>query len=158
MVRRNDREITDLNQIMQVIDHTKILHLGLNDIDYPYIVPLHYGYEYKNDQFIFYMHGAKVGHKVYLIQRNPKASIELETNIELTSGGDIPCKYGSMYSSFMGKGTAAIVEGNEEKKHGLNLLMVHQTGKEFEFNDQMADSVAVIKVLINEYTAKARSE
>lgn len=46
-MRRKDREITDINEILNMIDKTKILHLGLFDKGYPYIVPLHYGYVYE---------------------------------------------------------------------------------------------------------------
>ncbi len=157
-IRRRDRAVTDIKQIMKIVDDAKILHLGLIDESFPYIVPLHYGYEYEadKDQFIFYMHGAKVGHKIDLIMESPNVCIELETDIELDPAGDIPCKYGSFYSSVIGKGIATIVENLEEKKHGLNLLMKNQTGRCFEFTDQMVGSVAVIKVQASEYTAKAR--
>ena len=36
----------------------------------------------------------------------------------------------------------------------LSKLMWHQTGKEFEISEQMADSVAVIKVIAESYTGK----
>ena len=64
------------------------------DADYPYIVPLHYGYEYKEGILIFYMHCAKEGHKLDLIRSNPNVCIEIESDVELISGGDVACKYG----------------------------------------------------------------
>ena len=57
-MRRKDREVTDINEILKIVDKAKILHLCLFDGEYPYIVPLHYGYEYKNGNLIFYMHCA----------------------------------------------------------------------------------------------------
>lgn len=57
-MRRKDHEVTDINEILKIVDKAKILHLGLFDGEYPYIVPLHYGYEYKNGNLIFYMHCA----------------------------------------------------------------------------------------------------
>lgn len=159
-IRRKERAVTDINQIMHIVDSAKILHLGLIDGAFPYIVPLHYGYEYdaRADRFVFYMHGAKVGHKIDLIQENPNVCIELETDVEQDPGEDIPCKYGSFYSSLMGQGKASLVEDGEEKKHGLNLLMQNQTGRQFAFTDQMASAVAVIKVEVGTYTAKARTK
>ena len=41
-MRRKDREITESNDILKIVDEAKILHLGLFDGDYPYVVPLHY--------------------------------------------------------------------------------------------------------------------
>ncbi len=157
-IRRADRAVTDREQIIKIVDAAKVLHLGLIDGNFPYVVPLHYGYEYENGTFTFYMHGAKVGHKIDLIQKNSNACIELETDVELDPAGDIPCKYGSFYSLVIGQGQASIVEDMEEKKRELKLLMVNQTGREFEFNDAMVSSVAVIKAVVKEYTTKARKK
>lgn len=44
----------------------------------------------------------------------------------------------------------------EEKKKTLPILMKTQTGKDFEFNEQMVSAVSVIKITADEYTAKAR--
>lgn len=157
-IKRKDRIITDINQIIKIIDEAKILHLGLIEQDFPYVVPLHYGYEYNSssDTFSFYMHGAKVGHKMELIKNNPNACIELETDVELDLADDIPCRYGSFYSSVIGQGRASIVENFEDKEHALNLLMINQTGRMFEFTESMLDAVAIIKVEVKDYTAKAR--
>ena len=62
-MRRKDREITNINEIHNIIHKARILHLGMFDEEYPYIVPLHYGYSFNEDQLIFYMHGAKSGKK-----------------------------------------------------------------------------------------------
>ena len=70
-MRRKDREVTNIIEILQIIEKAKVLHLALFDADYPYIVPLHYGYEYKEGILIFYMHCAKEGHKLDLIRSNP---------------------------------------------------------------------------------------
>ena len=130
-MRRKDREVTSIDEIRQILDKAKVLHLGLYDDEYPYIVPMHYGYVYQNDSIIFYMHGAKEGHKIDLINRNPKVCVELECDTELDPGGEI-C--------------------------GLRQLMKTQTGKEFTMDERMASSVAVIKVTVTEFTAKARNK
>lgn len=158
LVRKADREITDISKINALLEKAKILHLGLVDGDFPYIVPLHYGFEYcdEKNRHVFYMHGAKEGHKIDLIETCAKACVEIETDVELISGGDIPCMYGSFYSSYIGRGEVSIVEDMEEKKHGLNLLMLAQTGRSFEFTEQMISSAAVIKVSVDSYTAKAK--
>ena len=74
-MRRKDREVTNIIEILQIIEKAKVLHLALFDADYPYIVPLHYGYEYKEGILIFYMHCAKEGHKLDLIRSNPNVCI-----------------------------------------------------------------------------------
>ena len=55
-MRRKDREVTNIIEILQIIEKAKVLHLALLDADYPYIVSLHYEYEYTEGILIFYMH------------------------------------------------------------------------------------------------------
>ena len=157
-MRRKDREVKDIQEILQIVGKAKILHLGLLDGDYPYVVPLHYGFEYTEDeqQLTFYMHGANEGHKLDLIRQNPNACIELECDIELVSGGENPCKYGSTFASVIGKGRVEVVREPSEKIRGLKLLMKTQTGREFDIDERMAASVTVIKVTLSEFTAKSR--
>jgi len=153
-MRRTDREVTDINDILKIVDKAKILHLGLFDNGYPYIVPLHYGYEYKDGNLVFYIHAAKEGYKLDLIRKNPNVCIELECDVKLIPGGDIPCKYSSAFASVIGRGYAEILKDEQEKTAGLKLLMKNQTGREFEINERMAGTVEVLKVNVLSFTAK----
>lgn len=155
-MRRKDREMTEIDEILAVVDKAKILHLGLIDAGIPYIVPLHYGYEFADGSFVFFMHSAKEGHKLDLIRSNPRVCIELECDVELISGGDVPCQYGSSFASVIGRGYAKIVREEQEKRKGLSLLMKNQTGRSFEISARMASSVEVIQVVVSEFTAKSR--
>ena len=155
-MRRRDREIVNIDDILSIVEKAKILHLGLFDDGYPYVVPLHYGYEYENDNLIFFLHCALEGHKLDLIKSNPNVCVELECDVELISGGDIPCKYGSAYASVIGFGHAEIINDEKDKIKGLILLMKNQTGKSFEINEKMVSAVSVIKVVVSAFTAKAR--
>ncbi len=82
--------------------------------------------------------------------------IELECDVELVSGGENPCKYGSAYASVIGRGIAEIVEDDQEKVKALELLMKNQTGRTFGIDPRMAASVAVLKVSLSGFTAKSR--
>lgn len=44
-MRRKDREVTELAQIEEILEKGKVVHLGMIDGDFPYIVPLNYGYQ-----------------------------------------------------------------------------------------------------------------
>ena len=155
-MRRKDREITDIAEILRIVEKAKVLHLGLLDAGYPYVVPLHYGYEYAEGSLIFYLHSAKEGHKLDLIKSNPQVCVELECDVELVSGGEIPCKYGAAFASVIGRGKAELPEDEAEKIKGLKLLMMHQTGKAFEIDGSMAARVEVIRITVPDFTAKAR--
>ena len=152
---RREREVTDINEIVKILDNAKVLHLGLVDGDEPYVVPMNYGYTMTDGKLTIYLHGARRGRKLDLMRTNPKVFFEMEYGI-VPFEGEIACKYGITYSSVMGKGVAEIVEDIEEKKHGLSVLMKTQTGKDFDFEDKMADVVSVIRIDVSQYTAKHR--
>ena len=84
--------------------------------------------------------------------------IEVESDVELISGGDVACKYGATFASVIGRGRAELTEDVQEKIRGLSLFMKNQTGREFNINEEMASTVEVIKVFISEFTAKSRSK
>lgn len=157
-MRRKDREITDKNQIIEILDKSKIIHIALQDGEFPYVLPMHYGYELLDGKLVFYMHGALQGHKLDLIAANNKVGFELECDVELAPGGDIACKYGSYYASIIGKGIASIVDNADERIYGLKALMKNQTGRDFEINEDMAQAVAVIKVEVVDFSAKSRAK
>ena len=152
---RREREVTDINEIIRILDKSKVLHLGLVDGDEPYVVPMNYGYEFVDDKLVFYLHGARQGRKLDVIRANPKVFAELECDI-VPFEGDIACNYGITYASVMAKGNAVIVEEPEEKMHALSVLMKTQTGKDFEFTEKLVSVVSVIKIEAEQFTAKHR--
>ena len=155
-MRRRDREVTDMFEILGIVDRAKILRLGLFDGEYPYVIPMHFGYEYTDGRLLFYLHSAREGHKLDLIGANPNVCVELDCDAELVSGGDVACKYGSSFASVIGRGQAQILDDVEEKMKGLALLMKNQTGRDFAFSPEMTTAVAVIKVVVPEFSAKRR--
>ncbi len=152
---RREREVTDINEILSILDKCKVLHLGLADGDEPYVVPMNYGYVMQEEQLTMYLHGARQGKKIDMIRKNPKVFFEMDCDITPFEG-DIACRYGITYASIMGKGIAEIVEDTEEKKKALSVLMKTQTQKDFEFEDKMVAFVNVIKITASSYTAKRR--
>lgn len=152
---RRECQVTDLKEIITILDKCKYLHLGLVDGDEPYVVPMNYGYIMAEDQMTIYLHGATVGKKLDLIRANPKVFIEMDCDVAPFEG-KVACQYGITYASIMGRGVATIVEDVEEKKKGLSILMKTQTGKDFTFNDRMVSIVSVIRIDVLEYTAKHR--
>ncbi len=152
---RRERQVTDTNEIIKILDKSKVLHLGLVDDDEPYVVPMNYGYTLEDGKLTIYLHGANRGRKLDLVRKNPKVFFEMCCDI-VPFEGDVACKYGITYASVMGRGIAEIVEDVEEKKIALSALMKTQTGKDFEFEEKMTKIVTVIKINAIEYTAKHR--
>ena len=152
---RRERQVTDINEIIKILDNSKVLHLGLVDGDEPYVVPMNYGYTYENKKLTIWLHCARQGKKLDIMKVNPKVFFEMEYGITPFEG-EVACKYGITYSSIMGRGVATIIEDVETKKIALSSLMKTQTGKDFEFDDRMAEVVGVVKIDVLEFTAKHR--
>ena len=154
-ITRREREVTDPGQILEILNKSKIVHIGMVDGDDPYVVPMNNGYTLEDGKLTLYLHGAKWGRKLDIMQANPKVFFSLECDV-VPFDGDIACRYGTAYSSIMGKGTAEILEDVEAKKEGLSIFMKSQTGKDFTFDDKMVSIVSVIKIDVASYTAKHR--
>ena len=152
---RRERQVTDMDEIIKILDKAKVLHLGLVDGDEPYVVPMNYGYEMDGDKLTIWLHGAPRGRKIDLMKTNPKVFFEMDCDITPFEG-DVACRYGITYSSIMGKGTATIIDDIDEKREALTFLMKTQTDKDFVFDEKIVSIVSVIKLDISEYTAKHR--
>ena len=155
-MRRKDREITDETAIRAILDKAQVLHLAMIDGDRPYVVPLHYGYSLIDGRLTMYLHSAKEGRKLDVLQKNGRVAFVLETDVASISGGEIPCKYGAAYASVMGEGKAVFLTDPAKKAAALQILMRTQTGRAFAFTTEMTASVAVIRVDVDSFTAKAR--
>ena len=152
---KRERQVTDEKQILEILDKGMVLHLGLAVNDEPYVVPMNYGYTMENGKLVIYLHSAVRGKKLDMMQANPKVFFAIDCDREPFEG-KLPCQYGLVYSSVMGKGIATIVEDVEEKKRAMSILMKTQTGKDFSFDDKLVSIVAVVRIDVEEYTAKHR--
>lgn len=52
-MRRKEREITDNNKIIEIIDKCDCCRLGFKDEESVYIVPLNFGYKKEDEKIIY---------------------------------------------------------------------------------------------------------
>ena len=154
-ITKREREVTDPNEILAILDKGMVVHIAMVDGDEPYMVPMNYGYTMENGELTLYVHGAVKGRKTDVLQVNPKVFFSIECDIQAFDG-PVACRYGTTYASVMGSGKAEILEDVEEKKQGLSILMKTQTGKDFVFDDRMVSIVNVIRIKADYLTAKRR--
>ena len=152
---KRETRVTDASQITRILDTAKVLHLGLAADNEPYVVPMNYGYTMDDGKLTLYLHSAVQGKKLDMIRANPRVFFSIDCD-RMPFEGRVPCQYGLVYSSIMGRGTAVLVEDVEEKKQAMTVLMKTQTGKGFTFEDRLVSIVAVIRIDVEEYTAKHR--
>lgn len=155
-MRRKDREVTDPGQIWGIWQECRVCRLAMADGPRPYVVPMNFGIERQGDRFTVYLHSAKEGRKLKILQSRPAVCLEADCGYEPLAA-ETACGYGCTFASVIAEGRAEILEDPQEKAHGLSVLMRHQTGQEFTFTQAQAESVAVIRVEISAQTAKRRA-
>jgi nitroimidazol reductase NimA-like FMN-containing flavoprotein (pyridoxamine 5'-phosphate oxidase superfamily) len=152
-MRRTDREITDFNEIIDVLRRSDTIRLGLNSDPYPYIVPLSFGFEVLNDKISIYFHGAKEGLKHDLIAKNPHVCVEADIfhRYAETPQNSITTEY----ESFIGFGIAELTAGEEAIK-GMDLLLEHCGYAGFEYDRKALDFTAIYRITLDSFTGKRR--
>ncbi len=148
-MRKKEKEITDSLEIEAIIKKAEVCRLGFVDGSEPYVVPVCFGYE----RNALYLHSAPEGRKIDLIKRNNRVCFEIDTDVEIVSA-EKPCGWSTRYRSVIGVGRAVILKDNEEKRHGLSVIMGQYSANISGFEFEKLDSAAVIKIEIEHITGK----
>ena len=155
-MRRADREIREASEILKIVDGCQVCRLGLADEDAVYIVPLSFGYSWRNGKLTLYFHGAREGRKMELIRRNGKASFEMDLCGRLVEGEN-GCQYSVCYQSVMGEGRIEIVKEPAQKELCLRHIMAHYTDRtDLEFSPRTVERTCVLRLETDWLSAKAR--
>jgi len=156
-MRRKDKEITGTDEKLEIIAKCKFCRLGLSENNYPYIVPLNYGFSYDNGKLTLYFHCATEGKKIDIIKKNNNACFEIDCDTKLVEG-KTACDYGYEFKSIIGFGKIIFLDTKGEKINGLNYLMKQQTGedKKYDFNENQLNNVIVFKLAVGEFTGKQK--
>jgi len=158
-MRRHDKEITDIDEKINVINKCKVCRIGLSENDMPYIVPLNYGYSFEDNILTLFFHSAAEGKKLDIIRNNNNACFEIDCDTALIEA-EKACNYGYAFKSIVGFGKIIIITGNtREKIDGLNRIMNHQTGSKtvYDFTDDEVKNVCVYKMVVEEFAGKKKS-
>ena len=151
-MRRNDREVTNFTEIVDILERCNTIRLGLNAEPYPYVVPLSYGYEAKDGQLTLYFHGAKEGFKHGLLAKDNRVCVETDL---FYSYKETPGSATTEYESFIGFGTAEPIEG-EVAVHGMALLLAHCGFADLVYDPGALNFTRVYKVTLESFSAKRR--
>jgi uncharacterized protein len=149
MMRRKEKEITDLKEIELIIQRAQVCRLAMVDKDGPYIVPLCFGYQNKT----FYFHSAPEGRKVNIIKRNPRVCVELDADLELV-GGNVPCNFGMHFTSVIAFGKATIIQELDLKREALQIIHAQYSDQAGEMTDKAITNTLVFEVVIDRMTGK----
>lgn len=153
-MRRSDREIKDLSEIVKVMEKCDVCRLALNTGGYPYILPLNFGMSVQDGKIELFFHGAAEGTKYGLIAKDNRASFEMDCSHRLVTNPD-SCSCTMEYESVIGQGSIEILP-DEQKYEALCLLMKHYHKEDFRFNKAVMPRTTVMKLTVESITGKAR--
>ena len=154
-MRKSDREIKSKEEIIDIIKRCDVIRLAFNNGDYPYILPLNFGFEVKNDKVIFYLHSALEGTKVDIMKKDNRASFEMDTKHELQYYEEKG--YCTMsYESVIGKGRIRILPEDEKMEALKKLMAQYHKDKETYFNPAAIPRTLVYSLEVEEVTAKRK--
>ncbi len=156
-MRRTDREVKNFDEMIEIMKKCDVCRLALNDEEgYPYILPLNFGLKVENQQVTLYFHGAVQGKKYELIERDARASFEMDCSHGLLS--DREKGYCTMnYESVIGRGKLEIVS-DEEKMDALTILTDYYHEEHFEFDTKAMQGTTAMKLVVEEMTGKRRAK
>lgn len=121
-MRRSDREVKGIDNILKILEKCEVLRLGLCADNIPYVVPMNFAYEMNDDNIFIYLHCAKEGKKLDLIDINNNVCFEADCSCEIIKGVT-PCSWTSKYESVIGSGEISRLSSEAEKINAMDLLM-----------------------------------
>ena len=153
-MRRRDKEITNREEIDEIIRSALVCRIAFADRDEPYMVPVSFGY----DGRALYIHTAKTGRKINFIELNNRVCFELEGNISLQTDDGDACNWTFAFESVIGYGTITELETAEDRTHGLNQIMLHYSGREWDIEPSATATTRVWRIGIESVTGKRSAE
>ncbi len=152
-MRRKDREIADMQEIIQIMEQCDVCRLAFHDQDYPYMVPMNFGMKVEGKKITLYFHSAQKGKKLELLARDPRVAFEMDRGHRLVLDDEkMACTMA--YECVMGRGRVELVP-EEEKYEALCLLMKHYHQEDFPFSKASIPHTAVLRLQVEEVTGKA---
>lgn len=152
-MRKFQREIKQFDDIISVIERCATVRMAMKDEEYPYIVPLSFGYEVEGGRLTVFFHCATEGRKIDLLNADNRVCLEwdimhgyVETGHSITAD----------YESVIAEGKAEKCQG-EEKIRGIKALLSHTGFENYSAEECAAlPTVAVYKVVCESISGKKR--
>lgn len=153
-MRRHDKEISTRREIDEIIRAALVCRIAFANGDEPYVVPISFGYDGK----ALFIHTARRGRKIEFIENNSRVCFELEANVALKTDEGDACQWTFEFESVIGYGTIIELDSAEDKSRGLNQIMLHYSGREWEIDEAATATTRVWRIYVESVTGKRSME
>jgi hypothetical protein len=152
-MRRNERGISDIKEIEEIIAKADVCRIALANTNNPYIVCMNFGYTNVPEQHLFF-HCANKGRKLEMIRKNNYVCFEMDIDHKIYTGIN-GCDWGMKFRSIIGYGTITIVTDTDLKRAGLNCIMKHYGGDtEYAYDEKVFNRTTILRLDIEQMTGK----
>lgn len=152
-MRRRDREVTEWSEICEIIKKSEVCSVAFFDEEYPYLIPMNFGAMFEEEKVILYFHGAKVGKKLDLLNKNNHVAFEMNCSRRLIAG-DKACKYTMEFESVCGNGIMEEVPEEEKQQAFTALMKQYAPNETFEFRPEHMKAISLLRLSVKEITGK----
>lgn len=157
-MRRKDREVNDINEILRIMKDCDDAVLAFNDETYPYILAVNFGVSENDGEITLYIHGATEGKKYDYLKDGAAVSFQMSTNHKLIM--DKERGYCTMnYESIIGRGEVYELHDYDDKEAALEVLVqkYHIPSEKFVYARAAIPRTRVFKICVKELTCKAKA-
>src|SRR5665647_2813311 len=150
-VRRKEREITNIDEMRQVLKSTKYVTVALCMDNEPYLVALSHGFD--QTQNCLYFHCAPEGKKLIYAKANPQVWGQAVLDFGVTE----ECDYA--YASVHFSGKFSLINDLNEKKHAMEVLIrqvsLNPEAKLAQIKPEKLESTTMGRIDINYISGKS---
>ena len=149
-MRRKDKSIIERETIDRIIYESLICHLACSLEGLPYVIPISFGYDGK----IVYFHTARAGKKNDIFLANPRVCLAFETDIKMITDQENACVWTFDFHSVIATGKIKEISDLDLKHVGLNQIMRHYSGKNWEMPEREINKTKIWGVELERITGK----
>lgn len=154
-MRRKDRQVSDFDEILAIMNKCDVCRLAMVDNGKPYIVPMNFGYSVCENSITLYFHSAGEGRKIDILKSNPAVCVEMDCAHKLITG-DKACDYTMDFESLIGNGTVEFVESDDEKVFAFTQIMQKYSDiGTFKFDENLLKRTTLFKVRVSDFIGKS---
>ncbi|MGI6014122.1 MAG: pyridoxamine 5'-phosphate oxidase family protein [Oscillospiraceae bacterium] len=156
-MQRTNHIITDLYEVIDVIDACKLCHVAMFDGERPRMFTMNFGFDLDRYSFSFYFLGVHDAEGLKIIEENIPVVFELDGNYQSIDSGD-PLIDGYVYSSIRGNGFIEPIEDPEVRLKAMDLITQHQSGKHYTGGAAGIEGIPIYQLFVADLVAKHRAE
>lgn len=119
-MRRSEREVTDLREILGILNRCEVCYLAFSGE--AYVIPMNFGAMEKDGKVVLCFHSADEGEKIDRMRENARVAFAASCNraLQWSAGGGCTMRY----ESVCGRGKIRLA-ADSEKKQAMECLMAH---------------------------------